>query len=203
MDAEMQPKGFMSLRDFIEFLERNPTRTLLAVHVYELGDMSFISRFTHHHLAALWVAADNMDPILSALSDIRLPRLKWLRLLYPNSTPPAGLLPKSSLVNFVVQSKVELLSLRIRGSIHNPQAVPSKEDQVEIMTKLEYLRTLFLENGVEDVVDADVSQVLRMRWGVANVIGQERLETYVPSFPTPKIAVIHDTTPILAEQLPT
>lgn len=203
MDAQTELKGFMSLRGLFEFLESNPNRTRLVTRIYELGDISFISCFTHLNLLTLWIAADDMDPILMALSNLRLPRLLCLRLIYPNSTPPAGILPKSSLVKFVVQSGAKLHSLRIRGSIYNPQAGPSKGDQVEIVTTLEYLRTLFLDNGVEDVVDAGVSKVLRMRWDVAEKIGRGKLWMYVLPLPKPTIAVIHGTTPVLADQLPT
>lgn len=154
-----QLRGFMSITELLQFLHCNPTCSRLIARVYELGDTSSISRFSHPHLVALSIEADDVGSVLDAL---RLPALEYLQLAYPNSTPESGILPKSNLFEFVTKSSARLRSLRIYGSIYDHQGV-SKDDQLETMTKLKYLEEFWLYNGVEDCIDTYICGILRKR----------------------------------------
>lgn len=154
-----QLKGFMSIAHLLQFLHSNPTCPRLFARVYELGDTSSISRISHLHLVALSIEADDVGLVLDAL---RLPALEYLQLVYPNSTPQSGMLPKGSLFDFVAKSGARLRCLRIFGSIYDYQGV-SHDDQFETVTKLQDLEELWLYNGVEDCVEGYVSDIVGKR----------------------------------------
>lgn len=154
------PQGFMSVAELIHFLGRNPMSRKLIARVYELGDTSIITPFHHLHLTGLSIEADNMGPILDALT---LPSLEELRLIYPNGTPESGILPKHKILSLVAKSNARLRSLTVVTRIYGQQGI-SKEDQLEVVTKLTFLQYFWASDGLVDlVVHDDVCGILSRR----------------------------------------
>lgn len=192
-----KPTLFLSIKELSQSLESNPNATSLHANVGTLGDTSSLPRFTHLHLEFLSITTDDIVGILWALSHLRLPALICLRLVHSNMAPQ--LLPKNSILEFVAQSEAKLQTLTVCGAIYDSR-VASVIDQYDLVAKLGGLRVFCLCNGLEDVTDEGVANILagRQETKEKHVTFPKDLK-YVFSAPKSNIAVIHIPTLALSQ----